>query len=157
MSAATENAEEPVLIVVEETDLDGSYRRRHWEMLAVGIGVITLAFSFRLSGTGSVEAPLGDGLQLPPLCMSRAWFNVECPGCGLTRSFVALAEGDFARSFSFHRIGWLMAAAVAVQVPYRLYELSGPRFPTPDLWKTLFGAALIFALLLNWGLKVCGY
>ncbi len=157
MSVATENAEDPVLIVVEDPVSDDSYRRRHWEMLAVGVVVLTLACCLRLNGNGNVEAPLGEGLKLPPLCMSRAWFGVECPGCGLTRSFVALAEGDIARSLSFHRVGWLMALAVAVQVPYRLYELSGPRRPTPDLWKTLFGSTLIFALLANWCLKTFGY
>ena len=70
----------------------------------------------------------------------------------LTRSFVALAAGDASESFRLHRIGWLMALAVVLQVPYRawgLYELR--RGVIADrAWPTWFGNVLIAALILNW-------
>jgi hypothetical protein len=153
-----DDAGEPVLVVVDEHDTsapdDG--RQRHGEMLGASVLVIALTLFLRLDVGGGVEAPVGDGIRLPPLCMSRAWFGVDCPGCGLTRSFVALGNGDLHKSFAFHRLGWLLALAVALQVPYRLYELSRPRRPTPQRWKSLFGAALIVALLSNWAFKMVG-
>jgi len=39
-----------------------------------------------------------------------------CPGCGLTRSWVALARGDIAASFRFHRLGWLTMLYAVAQV-----------------------------------------
>ncbi|MGJ8671552.1 DUF2752 domain-containing protein [Rubritalea sp.] len=37
-------------------------------------------------------------------CPIDTLFQKPCPGCGLTRSVSALAEGDFERSFSLHAL-----------------------------------------------------
>jgi hypothetical protein len=92
---------------------------------------------------------------LPPMCGSRALFGVECPGCGLTRSFVALASGDLAESIRLHRVGWLLAAAVVLQIPYRIYALRELRTKAPQrTWPTWFGNGLIAILILNWLIKI---
>ena len=62
---------------------------------------------------------------IPSSCPSQAIFGVDCPGCGLTRSFIHLAHGDWQRAFSKHRVGWLLALAVVLQIPYRLAALLG--------------------------------
>lgn len=41
-------------------------------------------------------------------CLIRRFTGLPCPGCGLTRSFCALAKGDVARSFGFHWLGPLL-------------------------------------------------
>ena len=93
-----------------------------------------------------------------PICLSAALFGAPCPGCGLTRSFVALASGDVAESFRFHRLGWLMFLATASQIPYRIVRLRQLR--RGDLaerrWPTWFGSMLIAALILNWIAGVIG-
>jgi hypothetical protein len=35
-------------------------------------------------------------------CPSKHFFHVDCPGCGLQRSLVALLEGDLTRSFQLY-------------------------------------------------------
>ena len=125
---------------------------RHWTMLGISVAVIVLSFALQLNPAGRVRASWLPFDSLPPLCGSRAFFGINCPGCGLTRSFVALAAGDASESFRLHRIGWLMALAVVLQVPYRawgLYELR--RGVISDrAWPTWFGNVLIAALILNW-------
>lgn len=124
-------------------------------MLLLSVAVVALSFALHLDGGGYVAA--ADGWSLPMMCGSRALFNVECPGCGLTRSFVALAHGDLQRSLDLHRLGSLMAVAVVGQLVYRpwaLYELR-TRFPTRN-WPSWFGSVLIGALLANWLLKIAG-
>ncbi len=125
---------------------------RHWTMLGVSVAVIVLSFALQLNSAGRVRASWLPFESLPPLCGSRVLFGINCPGCGLTRSFVALAAGDFAESFRLHRIGWLIALAVALQIPYRmrgLYELRRGVISNRT-WPTWFGNSLIVALVVNW-------
>jgi len=88
---------------------------------------------------------------LPETCPARAWSGRDCPGCGLTRSFILLAHGRFRESVHMHRLGWMMAVAVLLQFPYRLLSLrrpDRPLLPRPVLW--VFGWGLIVALVVNW-------
>jgi Protein of unknown function (DUF2752) len=35
-------------------------------------------------------------------CPSKKYLHIECPGCGLQRSFIALLRGDLITSFQFY-------------------------------------------------------
>jgi Protein of unknown function (DUF2752) len=132
-----------------------SLRERHWSMLILCIVTIIASMALNLNPEGRVATP--GAMTLPVTCGSRALFGIECPGCGLTRSFVALAHGDLQKSVAFHRVGWLLAAAVVGQLIYRpwmLYELR-TKLPTRD-WPTWFGSVLIAVLIGNWLLKIAG-
>jgi hypothetical protein len=125
---------------------------RHWTMLGVSVAVIALALALQLNPAGRVSASWLPLESLPPLCGSRAIFGINCPGCGLTRSFVALAAGDVVESVRLHRVGWLLAMAVVLQIPYRLWGLQEIRrgVLADRVWPAWCGHALIAALLLNW-------
>ncbi|MDR3633806.1 MAG: DUF2752 domain-containing protein [Isosphaeraceae bacterium] len=88
---------------------------------------------------------------MPHLCMSRVWFGMRCPGCGLTRSIIHLAHADWRASLHAHRLGWMMAAVIAFQLPYRVFALRwadrpvfGPRACTAIAF------AIIGLLIGNW-------
>ncbi|WP_428305530.1 DUF2752 domain-containing protein [Lacipirellula sp.] len=125
---------------------------RHWTMLILSVGVLSAAFLLRVNGGGRVSASWLPFDSLPPMCGSRALLGIECPGCGLTRSFVALASGEVAESFRFHRLGWLMFFATASQIPYRIIRLRQLRQGNiaERRWPTWFGSFLIAALIANW-------
>lgn len=132
-------------------------RDRHRTMLYLAIAVVVAAFLLQMPDSDSVSLPWLD-VNLPTLCGSRALFGVECPGCGLTRSIIALAAGDLEQSLRFHRLGWLMALAIVAQIPYRLFALGEMRHGIVQrAWPTWFGNFLIAALLINWLLKVFNY
>lgn len=140
-----------------ETAIDDDVRRkrlmteRHHFMLVVSAVVIVLSFVLRIGDTGHVQSKLLPSIDFPVLCGSRALFGVECPGCGLTRSFVALAGGDVAQSLAFHRIGWVLALSVVAQIPFRLYLLHELRYRVPNRhWPTWYGRFLIALLIGNW-------
>jgi len=61
---------------------------------------------------GSLALP--DGSPLSGLCLSRAVFHVDCPMCGMTRSFVAFAHGHLRAALDFHPAGPLLFIAMLV-------------------------------------------
>ncbi len=83
--------------------------------------------------------------------MSRQWFGLNCPGCGLTRSLIHLAHGDWQASMAMHRLGWMMAAAILLQFPYRISCLRhGHISPLGTRLPKWFGYTLICSLVANW-------
>lgn len=120
-------------------------------MLAVATAVVVLAFALEVRPDQRVAFRGLAAYPAPELCFSRAWFGVTCPGCGLTRSIVYLAQGDWTASWRMHRLGWLMAVAVLLQFPYRGLALAyGDREILSSLLRRLCAATLIMLLLGNW-------
>jgi hypothetical protein len=78
------------------------------------------AFVAALLGAAAWLVPSGDQIALPGgaslggLCWFRGVFHIDCPFCGMTRSFVALAHGDVAAALRFHPAGPLLFLAMAV-------------------------------------------
>jgi hypothetical protein len=71
-------------------------------------------------GASAWLVPVGERVALPGgesiggLCWFRAVFHIDCPFCGMTRSFVALAHGDVTAAFRFHPAGPLLFAAMLI-------------------------------------------
>jgi len=126
-------------------------------MLWIAVALIAVSLLL-LRRNGSEGVQLGwPPIELPQLCASRVYFGVECPGCGVTRSILALKDGEFRSSWQLHRLGWLIALAVVGQIPYRLYSLNrSDRNVVVSTWATWFGYILTIALILNWLLKISG-
>jgi hypothetical protein len=126
-------------------------RGHHWVMLSLAVIVIVLAFLLQTKGRERVAV---QGVLLPPTCVSRTVFGINCPGCGLTRSFIHLAHGDWHSAWQMHRLGWLLALATMAQVPYRVAALRWPaRRPLGEFFPMIFGYLLIGLLLCNWLLE----
>ena len=124
--------------------------RYHRDMLLLAIFVIVAAFGLQVLPDDQVSLRGFDQATLPPTCLTRELTGIDCPGCGLTRSFVHLAHGDFQSSWQVHHVGWLLALAVALQVPYRVYCLRGGRHSLPAWVGTWFCCVTIALLLANW-------
>jgi hypothetical protein len=120
-------------------------------MLVVSSLAVLAAVLLHVRADGQVALRGLSEYALPPTCLSYAWFGVKCPGCGLTRSIVYLAHGDWKASWRLHRLGWLMASAIVLQFPYRILALLLPDRSVVGLsFCRLFGQFLIAALLANW-------
>jgi Protein of unknown function (DUF2752) len=133
-------------------------RRRHRDMLAVAILALTGSFLLQVRTDDRVTPRFLTGWPLPPACMSQQLFGLRCPGCGMTRSFVDLAHGEWQAAWNHHRLGWVMWLTVLFQIPYRIASLRHPE--TPVLGKRfpgLFANLLVIALLGNWALEMMGF
>lgn len=63
------------------------------------------------------------GHDVPPMCAFSAVTGISCPGCGLTRSFAFLEDGDLRAALAMNPLGPLLWGIVAAQVPYRMLRL----------------------------------
>lgn len=91
--------------------------------------------------------------SLPALCASRAYFNADCPGCGLTRSFISLAHGNLEAALKLHRLAPALYLFFLLQIAFRIWSLRGPQsvaYERAGRINHYVGWVLILALLGNW-------
>lgn len=91
--------------------------------------------------------------KLPSSCLSRELFGTPCPGCGLTRSFVCLTHGEFAKSISYHRMGITLYVFFLFQFFYHAYCLNVLSKPIPiklQRINAVLSTGMIVLLLVNW-------
>ncbi len=126
-------------------------------VLGFCLALLVLAALLALLDAGGEQLQIGSK-RLPSICALRNSTGLPCPGCGLTRSWVALAAGDPARSLHQHRLGWLVMAYVLLQVvrhgAWLLLASARRLIDRLGAWldRGLVGLALL--LLLNWGLTL---
>jgi hypothetical protein len=119
-------------------------------MLIIALLVVLASFTLRMRSDERVGLAWVPGILLPPLCLSREWLGMSCPGCGLTRSFVCLAQGDWSAAWDKHRLGWLLAILVLLQIPYRIHGLRNPGKALPTWARKWISQVLIGLLVGNW-------
>jgi hypothetical protein len=94
---------------------------------------------------------------LPELCLWKQWWGVDCPGCGLTRSFISMAHFRLADAFRFHPVGPFLFAVGLAQFPYRAVQLVrkarglAPLNLRASPWMLW---ALVAALFLQWAVRM---
>lgn len=127
-----------------------SMRNWHRQVLVTSIFIIVLAMVLQVRSDQRVFVFGAPALPVPETCGMQIVFGRPCPGCGLTRSFIHLAHGDWRSSLAIHRIGWLVALLVVCQIPYRLLALWKPELTVGPIWTWIIGGAFAIALAANW-------
>lgn len=97
-----------------------------------------------------------------PVCPLYALTGIACPGCGLTRAFHALFNGDFLAAIHFNALTPIWAVIFAyVAISLALTAIRGkglPMWPTnPQFMWVFMIALLVFGVLRNipvWPLTV---
>lgn len=130
----------------------------HWLMLAGSVTIVVLACLLQIRPDQRIQLRWGPPLPLPELCASKVYWGIECPGCGLTRSCISLARGDFWQAWYLNRFSWLLAIVLLAQFPYRLWSLwmLERRGVSTAKWPDWFGYALVLVLVGNWLLRMFG-
>jgi hypothetical protein len=132
--------------------------RFHAIVLVVCGVVLALSALLQVRGQTQVAVPLW-GVALPELCSWRRYLGLECPGCGLTRSFISLAHFDPLAAWRYNPAGVVLFAGMLFQFPYRALQLRrlargvGEREAPVGLFVG-WSVALVAVLLIQWGLKV---
>jgi hypothetical protein len=137
-------------MTTERPESDASRACSHRRVLAMSLVVVALAFGLVERPDGRVALRGLTGYPLPTACASRSLLGFRCPGCGLTRSVIHLAEGDWRASWRSHRLGGLLVAVVLWQIPYRLLALRRSTTTIPARWRSAIVVAIVALLVLNW-------
>lgn len=123
---------------------------RHVQILVISSSIVILALLLKVVPPDRVAFRFAPSWVLPETCGSRLFFGMSCPGCGLTRSFVYLARGEFSNSYQVNRVGGVIAIAVLLQIPYRVLALRSCRYNVSPQTAKWFGNFLIAVLVANW-------
>lgn len=121
-------------------------------VIYIVIFVVFLFVPFFLS-VEAKETVLIFGLKMPGFCFLKEYCGIECPGCGLTRSFVMLTHGRFAEALRFHYVGFILYVFFFTQLLYRIYCLKHVGEELPVFLKNYqhyTPMVIIFMLILNW-------
>ena len=97
-------------------------RSFHAVLLAASLGVVVLSVVLEVRDSRQVLIPLTN-VPMPDLCTFRRMTGIDCPGCGMTRSFISLGHGNIAAAWSYNPAGLLLYSLVLFQLPYRALQL----------------------------------
>jgi hypothetical protein len=126
-------------------------RGDHLSVLVVCIGVVVLAALLTIRPDGRVAFGFFPSWPVPETCPAWRILHVRCPGCGLTRSIICLAHGHWNMSLHYHRLGWAVAIAILMQIPYRILCIQRGSCPGLNAKDTQWiGYALFAGLIMNW-------
>lgn len=92
-------------------------------------------------------------IKLPPSCLSEQLFGSECPGCGLTRSFVLFTHGHFKEAWKIHRLGPLIYLFFIWLAAFKIYCLCNPGKKLKPLTAELqfiLPFTLLCLIFINW-------
>ncbi|KAB2836195.1 DUF2752 domain-containing protein [bacterium] len=78
-----------------------------------------------------------------PLCMIREATGWDCPGCGLSRAFLAMFHGHWRQAFQLNALAPVIALYLAVLAADRFYTARRGRRPA---WYSAGGARWISSL-----------
>ena len=87
--------------------------RKRWLVLGISSFLLLAAWvnAHGAAGTLTLACPL------------RQVTGIPCPTCGMTRSFIAIAQGDLSQACSYHLFGPVLFSVLVVTVGHVLIEL----------------------------------
>ena len=92
-----------------------------------------------------------DGLGVT-VCWFKSFFELPCPGCGLTRSVTCISHLQFGKAWDYHPFGSLIYAlfvanAVLLMVPKAKREALKNRISRNDRWLKPIYMAIVLSFL----------
>lgn len=90
-------------------------------------------------------------------CPLRSLTGIPCPTCGMTRAFVAIAQGDVAQALNYHAFSPIVMAGFAIASVHWLRELRrNTRLALPSGSLTS-GWLLLAAAMLYYGVRMVSW
>lgn len=101
--------------------------------------------------------PMIPGMMEMPLCGAKHFLGCDCPGCGMTGSFVALMHGNIRASIDSHPLGTVVVAWLVYSFGRALTGVVQGRMPARLLsqkYRDVVMYVFLAALILQWVVKL---
>ena len=141
--------------MVTKRNGDSLYRTNlilHGVFGSIALAIIVMSFLMQCDGGSRVYLP-GMTTPMPETCSTKMMLGMNCPGCGLTRGFIAISDGDPARAWYFNPASWAVYAFVAIQIPWHAWQASRVMRgsgPVESNWFYLAPVLVGIAILAQW-------
>lgn len=117
-------------------------------MILIELGILLLVLIIYIAiKTGIVE--------LIPKCVVNTYFHILCPACGGTRCVINFFNGNFANSFMYHQIFFIIIIYLIVLNiifiinSFRKKEIAKNLYPNNKFWIIFIIILAIFTILRN--------
>ena len=82
------------------------------------------------------------------LCISQEILNMPCPGCGVTRSILALVDGNILAAWNSNPAGLFLFVYVLAQIPLRIIALKYRTAQIRIFQISQIGSNIVFVVLI---------
>ena len=123
-------------------------RRELWVIIGL-IAALAIARLLPLPQNGTIAG-------MPALCPFKNVTGLPCPGCGLTRSVVYAAHGQWQQAFTYHPFGLLFFAGLGLGLLAAVISLRYPLNIMNTRAASLARMALGIGLLVLWAVRLSG-
>jgi len=106
----------------------------------------------KTNDSNQVFAP-GVSAAIPEMCLTKLYSGMDCPGCGMTRAFIRISSGHFAKAWQLNRASFVVYLFIAIQIPWHVMQLFriGKGVGPVDSWLTILPAlGVIVTLVVCW-------
>jgi hypothetical protein len=125
--------------------------------IAAAMFAIATARLLRVEPPRNVFTPFASE-PLPELCSSRRLFGIDCPGCGMTRSFIYASRWRWLDAWASNPAGALLFASIALSIPWRLVQWiqshRGRWAPTSTIMEAGWLTVIAIVMMLHWSFRI---
>ena len=141
-------------IISTENNLNQILVRKHLYMILLLLTIIVVSFFLAIDCNEVIHFSLSNHYSILGICLFKEIFNVDCPTCGLTRSFIAIGHLQFNKAWHYNRVGMFIYLYLLLQILYHLsfFIKKGKYFKSYN-HNVMFKAINYFILVLlisNW-------
>lgn len=89
------------------------------------------------------------------IMVGKCWYKenlgIECPSCGLTRSFISIGDFNLKQAFSYNRIGFFVYLLMIFVLILNIMGIKEAKFTSKfGKFVAVYGFLVCVALVLNW-------
>lgn len=118
---------------------------------------LSLAAVMQVGDNRRVYLP-GAAEPVPELCALYSRFGIDCPGCGLTRTFIYMAHGQLVSAWHTNPVAILVFLFACLQIPMGvaqvIFRIRNSITEAWGSWNDWCTAGLLIALLGQWAIRL---